>query len=88
MMTGLALRVLDDAIIGGAALRAGDTIVVRPDSVNTVVFVRDLKTQDGDIVFDPQSPVSIGVAAWDGSAGDRNGQKSVTIWHRLVLDSK
>jgi hypothetical protein len=53
-----------------------------------VVFVRDLKTSDGGIVFDSQQPLSIGLAAWDGSAGDRNGQKSVTIWHRLALEAK
>jgi mono/diheme cytochrome c family protein len=29
---------------------------------------------------------SIAFAIWDGQAGDRNGQKSVTIWHRLALE--
>jgi cytochrome c oxidase cbb3-type subunit 2 len=28
----------------------------------------------------------IAFAVWDGSQGDRNGQKSVTIWHRLELE--
>lgn len=56
------------------------------DGTWQVVFVRDLKTKDGDIALDGNDPISIGFAVWDGSAGDRNGQKSVTIWHRLVID--
>jgi hypothetical protein len=27
----------------------------------------------------------VGFAVWDGSAGDRDGKKSVTIWQELVL---
>jgi hypothetical protein len=26
------------------------------------------------------------VAAWDGTAGDRNGQKSVSQWMELVIE--
>ena len=28
----------------------------------------------------------IAFAAWDGAKNDRNGQKSVSIWHRLDLE--
>ena len=28
----------------------------------------------------------IGLAVWDGAQGDRNGQKSVSIWHHLDLE--
>jgi DMSO reductase family type II enzyme heme b subunit len=42
--------------------------------------------RDGAPPLVPGKSTSIALAVWDGSAGDRNGQKSVTIWHRLVLD--
>jgi DMSO reductase family type II enzyme heme b subunit len=52
-----------------------------------VVFVRDLAPgRDGDVEFAPGQTVHVAIAVWDGSAGDRNGQKSVTIWHRLELE--
>jgi len=51
-----------------------------------VVFVRDLECpQRNDVTLAGGSSVSIAFAVWDGSAGDRNGQKSVTIWHRLDI---
>jgi hypothetical protein len=28
----------------------------------------------------------VGFAVWNGSAGDRDGKKSVTIWQDLVLE--
>jgi len=30
--------------------------------------------------------LSVAFAVWDGASNDRNGQKSVTIWHRLDLE--
>jgi hypothetical protein len=30
--------------------------------------------------------LSIAFAVWDGASNDRNGQKSVSIWHRLDLE--
>ena len=51
-----------------------------------VVFVRPLPASgSGDIAFRPGESVRIAFAIWDGQAGDRNGQKSVTIWHDLTL---
>ena len=34
----------------------------------------------------PGSTVPVGFAVWNGSAGDRDGKKSVTIWQDLVLE--
>jgi len=34
----------------------------------------------------PGAQVSLAVAVWDGAGGDRNGQKSVSIWHQLELE--
>jgi mono/diheme cytochrome c family protein len=71
-----AQRVLSNPVSGQAR---------RVDQSWQVVFVRDLKG-DGDIRFKAGETVSIAFAVWDGSAGDRNGQKSVTIWHKLSIE--
>lgn len=66
----------EDQIIKGAAQRTS--------SGWAIVFVRCLQpTHPGDIVFDASRPMHIGFAVWDGHNQDRNGQKSMTIWHRL-----
>jgi len=36
--------------------------------------------------FAPGKPVPVAFAIWNGSAGDRDGKKSVTIWQELYLD--
>lgn len=56
------------------------------DGTWQVVFVRDIAASEaGDILFRAGQTMSVGFAVWDGAAGDRNGQKSVTIWHNLKL---
>ena len=51
-----------------------------------VVFVRPLKTSNKkDLQLNRAKMVSIAFAVWDGSAHDRNGQKSVSIWNELVI---
>ena len=52
-----------------------------------LVFRRPLK-QDGEkaLALEAGQKISIAFAVWDGAAGDRNGQKSVTIWHTLTLE--
>ncbi len=53
----------------------------------TVTFRRPLKIQDGGgIALSSGDKLSIAFALWDGSAGDRNGQKLVSIWHDLELE--
>jgi DMSO reductase family type II enzyme heme b subunit len=34
----------------------------------------------------PGTTVPVAFAVWDGSAGDRDGKKSVTIWQNLQLE--
>ncbi len=52
-----------------------------------VLFVRDIKSEfNGDIAFEPGSKISAAFALWDGEYQDRNGQKSVTIWHNFVIE--
>ena len=49
-------------------------------------LVRELDSPDAeDISIRPGGKLSIAFAVWDGSAGDRNGQKSVSIWNTLNL---
>jgi DMSO reductase family type II enzyme heme b subunit len=51
-----------------------------------VSFERSLAAAGkGDVEFRPGQSVRVGCAVWDGQSGDRNGQKSVTIWHDLAL---
>lgn len=60
------------------------------DGVWRVVMSRALSDGDpNDAVLRPGSAATvIAVAAWDGSRGDRNGQKSVSTWLALSLPQK
>lgn len=52
----------------------------------TVVLSRSLAATDECCVeFKPGVEIPMAFAVWDGAAGDRAGQKSVTMWYRLVL---
>ncbi len=56
------------------------------DGMWHVCFVRDLSSADGgDIQFQSPGKINIAFAVWDGEAGDRDGQKSVTNWFQLEL---
>jgi len=39
-----------------------------------------------DVSFEPGKAISVAFAVWNGSAGDRNGQKAVSIWNTLRLE--
>jgi DMSO reductase family type II enzyme heme b subunit len=48
--------------------------------------VRPLNSPDaGDVKFSADQPTPLAFAVWDGSQGDRDGQKLVSIWYRLKL---
>jgi DMSO reductase family type II enzyme heme b subunit len=52
-----------------------------------VAFTRALSAEDeGDVPLSAGASVNIGFAVWNGAQMDRNGQKSVTIWHNLKLE--
>lgn len=54
-----------------------------------VVFVRTLNSSDkNDVVLKTGMLIPVAVAIWDGSLGDRNGQKMVTNWYRLTIGTK
>jgi mono/diheme cytochrome c family protein len=51
-----------------------------------VMFRRSLQPKGKNgVVLQPGSIVPIGFAIWNGSAGDRDGKKSVTIWQELKI---
>ncbi|HWP60246.1 MAG TPA: ethylbenzene dehydrogenase-related protein [Candidatus Acidoferrales bacterium] len=51
-----------------------------------VMFKRSLKpTGKNAIDFKPGTTVPVAFAVWNGSAGDRDGKKSVTIWQELKI---
>ena len=39
-----------------------------------------------DIPIAPGKSFPTAFAVWDGSRGDRNGQKQITIWHLLEVE--
>jgi len=62
----------------------------RTDTGWSVVFLQEItvnaQSEDAIVALKPGTAISIAFGAWDGAAGDRNGQKSVSIWHRLQLE--
>jgi len=52
-----------------------------------VVFLRKMNEDTADsAILAPGRTVPVGFAIWDGSAGDRDGKKSVTIWQELYIE--
>lgn len=57
------------------------------DGIWRLQLSREMTAADaGDVPLRPQEAVSVAFAIWNGSAGDRNGQKCVSIWNTLVLE--
>jgi mono/diheme cytochrome c family protein len=51
-----------------------------------VMFRRSLKpTGRGTVALQPGTTAPVAFAVWNGSAGDRDGKKSVTIWQDLKI---
>jgi mono/diheme cytochrome c family protein len=76
-----ALRALDvsGGAVGGAARWAGGEWAV--------VFVRQLAPRNSaEADLRSGRPVVVAAAIWDGSGGDRGGQKSFSIWQKLVVE--
>lgn len=49
-------------------------------------LVREMGSGAGDVTLAPGQRTSVAFALWDGHAGDRNGQKSVSIWNTLTVE--
>jgi DMSO reductase family type II enzyme heme b subunit len=53
----------------------------------SVMFRRSMKpTGEGSVSLKPDSTLPVAFAVWNGSAGDRDGKKSVTIWQNLRIE--
>ena len=51
-----------------------------------IVFRRPLKVSaENNVSLQPGSTHPVAFAVWDGSAADRDGKKSITIWQELVI---
>lgn len=50
-----------------------------------VVIRRPRRGRGQDVEIPPGSRIPVAFAVWDGSAGDRDGQKSVTYWNFLLV---
>ena len=72
------------------AVRSGSEVAVAPrwsDGEWSVVFSRKLSPSGArDIRFTPGESARVACAIWNGAAGDRGPQKSITIWHEFALD--
>jgi mono/diheme cytochrome c family protein len=52
-----------------------------------LVFVRRMRAPSPAVVsLEPGRTAFVAAAVWDGAASDRNGQKSVTVWHALEIE--
>lgn len=51
-----------------------------------VQFRRPLAGGEGGVALAPGGKAAVAFAAWNGSAGDRDGKKSVTIWQDMWLE--
>lgn len=57
------------------------------DGTWDVVFTRALPAgAPAELALEPGREVFVAGAVWNGAAGERNGQKAVTVWHVLHLE--
>ena len=72
------------------AERNESEVHIRPewhDGEWSIVLSRQLLPKGSDeIAIDLGESVLVACAIWNGAAGDRGPQKSISIWHELVLD--
>jgi mono/diheme cytochrome c family protein len=70
-----------------AGRRTLEVQAVRQGGAWSVVFTRALAADAPEVVaLVPGARVFLAAAVWDGSAGDRNGQKSVSVWQELEIE--
>jgi DMSO reductase family type II enzyme heme b subunit len=51
-------------------------------------MVRALRTENSrDAQLQPGQETAVAFAVWDGAQRDRNGQKVVSVWQRLLIEA-
>jgi DMSO reductase family type II enzyme heme b subunit len=72
----------------GPGAQLADGVAMRTATGWQVVLMQPLGSNEDaqNLALAPGKSLSIAFGVWDGSAGDRNGQKSVTIWHLLSIE--
>jgi len=75
-------------VLEGRVRTDTEGVQVLPRATDTgweLVFVRSLG-HEGGITFTPGQPLQVACAVWNGAAGDRSAQKSISIWQLLELE--
>ena len=87
--SGEALEATGVQAVEEAKREAGE-VQVAPrwsDGEWAVVFWRTLEPGAGrDVALDPGASLRFACAIWNGAAGDRGPQKSISIWHELAIE--
>lgn len=87
-----AVENINAAGVGTITSQPADLQVVRGDGRWAggkwrVVMVRPLRTSNArDAQLEPGQETSVAFAVWDGARNDRNGQKAVSVWQRLIIE--
>jgi mono/diheme cytochrome c family protein len=88
-----AVENLSAAGVGTITSQPPEAQVVRgagrwADGTWRVVMTRPLRTGNPrDAQFEPGLVTAVAFAVWDGSQGDRDGQKAVSVWQRLRIEA-
>ena len=84
---------LNGAGVGTITSQPAEAQVIRgdgrwADGKWRVVMVRALRTENSrDAQLRPGQETAAAFAVWDGAQRDRNGQKAVSVWQRLLIEA-
>mgnify|MGYP001194373083 FL=1 len=84
---------LNGAGVGTITSQPAEAQVIRgdgrwADGKWRVVMVRALRTENSrDAQLQPGQETAVAFAVWDGAQRDRNGQKAVSVWQRLLIEA-
>lgn len=87
-----AVENLNAAGVGTITSQPAEAQIIRgegrwADGKWRVVMVRALKTGNSrDAQLQPGQETAVAFAVWDGAQRDRNGQKAVSMWQRLLIE--
>ena len=88
-----AVENLNAAGVGTITSQPAEAQIIRgegrwADGKWRVVMVRSLRTENPrDAQLQPGQDSAVAFAVWDGAQRDRNGQKAVSVWQRLLIEA-